>query len=134
MKLPTLIFRTLSVLSWCCSVVLGCTYSIPAVKVLATQLTWLSFILVRLAGQNTLTALSQITLCATLLLHSSNTLNILGFYLGRSAHYLYIFLNYLFQACAPNSKGWRSEVKDQPLCSLHEEASRQDVAIGRNHL
>ena len=41
--------------------------------------------LVRLADQNTLTALSQIILCARLLLNSSNTLNILGFYLGYSA-------------------------------------------------
>ena len=57
------------------------------VKVLATQLTWLSFMLVRLAGQNTLTAISQIILFARLLLNPSNTLDILGFYLGRSPQF-----------------------------------------------
>ena len=38
----------------------------------------------RLAGQDTLTTLSQTILCARLLTSSSNTLNSLGFYLGRS--------------------------------------------------
>ena len=50
-------------------------------KVLATHLTWSSFMLSRLAGQNTLTPLSQITPVANLILNSSNTLNILGLYL-----------------------------------------------------
>ena len=49
-----------------------------------TQITWLSFMLSRLAGQDTLTALSQTIPCARPILNSSNTLNNLGFYLGRS--------------------------------------------------
>ena len=55
----------------------------------ATQLIWLSFMLSRLAGQDTLTALSQNIPCARLLLNSFNTLKYLGFYLGRSAQHSY---------------------------------------------
>ena len=51
---------------------------------LATQLTWLSFMLSRLAGQDTLTALSQTIPYARLLINSSNTLINLGFYHGHS--------------------------------------------------
>ena len=45
------------------------------VKVLSTQLAWSSDLLSRLAGQDTLTALSPTIPCARLLLNSSNTLN-----------------------------------------------------------
>ena len=57
--------------------------------------------LVRLAGQDTFTALSQITLCARLTWNSSYTLNNLGFYLTKRS-----FKNF-------TTERWNESLKNQ---------------------